>query len=74
LAFYKTPTPPPLTKCQIELNNYNALPVKVGAPVALLEQFLKELSTCVGREYEEAVAEIKRILSGTQTPPRRPAG
>jgi len=72
LAFYRTPpASPPLTQCQIELNSYNALPDKVGTPVALLEQFLKALSACVGPQYEEAVAEIKRILAGTQTPPTR---
>jgi hypothetical protein len=73
LAFYRTPpASPPLTQCQIELNSYNALPDKVGTPVALLEQFLKALSACIGPQYEEAVAEIKRILTGTQTPPTRP--
>jgi hypothetical protein len=55
------------SRCQVELDSYNALPDKVGAPVALLEQFLRALSACVGSQYEEAVGEIKRILAGTQT-------
>jgi len=57
-------------QCQIELVNYNKLPDKVGAPTLILESYLKAFQHCSGPQYANAIAEIERILGGTQTPPR----